>query len=86
MGKPEFTPGPWKARMNCDVMAGERMVADCMSGWLEENKANARLIAAAPDMYEAAEAALECLESNGFGKAYVEDLLRTALRKARGES
>lgn len=48
--------------------------------------ANAHLIAAAPDMYEAAEAALECLEISGFGKAYVEDLLRTALRKARGGS
>lgn len=51
-----------------------------------ERKANAHLIAAAPEMYEATEAALECLENNGFARAYVEDILRGALRKARGEA
>ena len=43
------TPGPWIARMNCDVISGERLVANCMTGWLKEDRANARLIAAVPE-------------------------------------
>ena len=47
------TPGPWIARrVDCDVMAGERLVADCMTGRLREDRANARLIAAAPEMVD----------------------------------
>ena len=53
---------------------------------MSEDDANAHLIAAAPEMYEAVETALECLENKGFARAYVEDLLRNALRKARGEA
>ena len=37
------------------------------------------------EMLEALELALECLENNGFGKSYVEDIVKTVLRKARGE-
>ena len=38
--------------MNCDVMSGDRLVADCMTGWLREDRANARLVAAAPEMLD----------------------------------
>lgn len=86
----KFTPGPW-------VLWGDWKIVDstpahneiCTYGCEDEDmpwetKANVALIVAAPDMYEAAEAALECLENNGFGKAYAEELLRSALHKARG--
>ena len=48
-------------------------------------QANAQLIASAPDLLDAAQTALECLEGGGFGKAYAEDVLRAAIRKAEGE-
>ncbi len=48
-------------------------------------QSNAQLIAAAPDLLDAAQTALECLEEGGFGKAYAEDVLRAAIRKAEGE-
>ena len=91
----KFTPGPWfvvpqgcfvadrKVEFDGDgARVGEtpNMCIECAS------EADAHLIAAAPEMYEAAETALECLENNGFARAYVEDLLRNALRKARGEA
>ena len=91
----KFTPGPWfvvpqgcfvadrKVEFDGDgARVGEtpNMCIECAS------EADAHLIAAAPDMYEAVETALECLENKGFARAYVEDLLRNALRKARGEA
>ena len=52
----------------------------------EQAEANvAQLISAAPDLLDAAHTALECLEEGGFGKAYAEDVLRAAIRKAEGE-
>lgn len=61
VNKPQFTPGPW-VKMNAgDVFedkAGCRLIASCFeecnTGEMEyaEAKANALLIAAAPDMYE----------------------------------
>ena len=80
----KFTRGPWKAWMNCDVMAGERLVAVCMTGWLREDRANAHHIAAAPEMLEALEAMVEMVEMNGLGKRYALDLAASAIRKARG--
>lgn len=58
----KHTPGPWEVRYEYNVFAGKRSVASA-GGYasngpdelaiVEENKANARLIAAAPAMYEA---------------------------------
>ena len=86
MGKPEFTPGPWKARMNCDVMAGERLVADCMSGWLRDDRANARLVAAAPEMLGMLIELQECAQ---YWSEYdvpigIVDRLNTVIEKAKG--
>lgn len=86
----KFTRGPWKARMNCDVMAGERLVAVCMTGWLREDRANAHLIAAAPEMYEALEHIYgRLLMSERDGDAHITEedgaMVEAALRKARGE-
>ena len=46
--------------------------------------ANARLIAAAPDLLAACEAALRMVEGDGLPPNW--DLLRTAIRKAKGEA
>ena len=82
-----YTPGPWIARMNCDVIAGERLVADCMTGWLKEDRANARLIAAAPEMLEVL---IELQESAQYWSEYgapfnIVDRLNSVISKAKGE-
>ena len=77
------TTGPWEARKNCDVMSGDRLVADCMTGWLREDRANAHLIAAAPEMLEALERIRD--ESGPFNLGEMRKLVESAIRKARGE-
>ena len=77
------TPGPWKARMNCDVMAGERLVADCMTGWLREDRANARLVAAAPEMLDMLIELQEC--SNWNTLVDIAERLDAVISKAKGE-
>ena len=82
-----YTPGPWIARMNCDVIAGERLVANCMTGWLREDKANARLIAAAPEMLEVL---TELSDSAQYWSEYdvpigIVDRLNAVISKAKGE-
>ena len=81
------TPGPWIARMNCDVIAGERLVANCMTGWLKEGRANARLIAAAPEMLDML---IELQESAQYWSEYdvpigIVDRLNAVISKAKGE-
>lgn len=57
----KFTPGPWVTYIEDVVYAGNRKIADCDSSNLAdrplpanaEDKANARLIAAAPDLFAA---------------------------------
>lgn len=54
---------------------------DCVD--TPEGSANARLIAAAPDLYTAVEAALNMVDGDGAPPDW--DMLRAALAKARGE-
>lgn len=82
------TPGPWIARMNCDVISGDRLVADCMTGWLKEDRANARLIAAAPEMLNML---IEISESAQYWSEYdvpigIIDRLNAVINKAKGDS
>ena len=82
------TPGPWIARMNCDVMAGERLVADCMTGRLKDDRANARLVAAAPEMLNML---IELSESAQYWSEYdvplgIVDRLNAVISKAKGEA
>ena len=92
----KFTPGPWevdpKAEFNVRVVGAGRSI--CSTGGyttnadhgehVEENRRNARFIAAAPEMYEALEdLPLIALENDW---PYEVENVRTALAKARGET
>lgn len=48
----------------------------------EEEKENAKLISAAPNMYEALKALLECYEKNGQLLSYDINIAREAIKKA----
>lgn len=76
--KPGFTPGTWAIKeskvpgyeRNIDVVAGDFLICEVTGGGvsnpqvLEQVRANARLIAAAPALYEAAEAALRYIKTD----------------------
>ena len=87
----QFTPGPWEVMPerdwivvmpeNCDIGHGKKYVA-CGGGNKEVNNANARLIAAAPELLAALEAMLVTFykpDSNAC------KLARAAISKAKGE-
>lgn len=98
----QHTPGPWEVAKGCDqyVAAGGFWVASTMGVRGEEGAANARLIAAAPDLLEAlltkrdyvADAASGALtypdSGEGFKLMAAEDLARidAIVAKARGET
>ena len=101
-GKP--TPGPWTAidtgrRNSCKVEHRANKIATIWSHPLGNREANARLIAAAPDLLAACEAALKrsdspyvrgcaiCLSEGFSGHATncPVPALEAALRKARGD-
>lgn len=92
----KHTPGPWTLsnRMCPDRGEGffwvsaERtlhlMVAPCPEGFVfGENEANARIIAAAPELLEACKLALEQINANDYR---TRDTIRAAIAKATGES
>jgi hypothetical protein len=95
-----FTPGPWECRKNCDIISrstgdwiGEVTLFEALNGCIgmKQSRANARLIAAAPDMYEALEMAI--LEYGKPGGPWNVpsspgtwiDKAKAAIVKARGE-
>ncbi len=102
MSETKFTPGPWKVdpKYSRDIQAPDGLdVATCCLSILnrkvtteEESIANAALIAAAPDMYEALEAAI--LEYGKPGGPWNVpsspgtwiDKAKAAIVKARGEA
>jgi len=107
MSKPSFTPGPWenegedhfadmpfirigKGRPICDVIPPIDLV-----DMDEESRANARLIAAAPELYDVAESAPVISKYHGSRGFDVEGFIveyeewmarrRAIMAKARGE-
>ena len=92
----KHTPGPWKVASPLIVIAYHgvgRLIVDCdkpMSGSMEENEANASLIAAAPELLEAAKRASAELSVNGHvdcGDCAICDAnreLKAAIAKAEG--
>jgi len=97
--KAKFTPGPWKWREDAVEEDGSTMrtlapgvlILDDMGGgpWGDEvDRANARLIAAAPDLYEALRNLLSAAEAHIFSTECQaqRDAARAALSKAEGAS
>ncbi|MBA8822296.1 hypothetical protein BRY73_02935 [Ochrobactrum sp. P6BS-III] len=101
MAETKFTPGPWDAAGYCgtEVYAGLKCIAQLPFGCGVDDhtlRTNARLIAAAPDLYDVVcksdcprpvngrpdeFSALRCYEAGECGCFY-----GTALAKARGEA
>ena len=82
------TPGPWEAR-NQDAFLyifgadGNNIARIYGHGKTVPRDANARLIAAAPELLEACKAALELATANLYaGNAQVEKLLKDAIHAA----
>jgi hypothetical protein len=98
MGAPSFTPGPWAAINDSDGFGwfidtapgvdstNEYVIADEILG--QDAEANACLIAAAPELYEACGLALEMLPQRGgihSPTGRLRSRLTAALAKARGQ-
>lgn len=85
-----FTPGPWKfidVIGGCVVWAGKRQLLEYSHSPDEENRANARLAASAPDLYAVLS---ELEESCEYWSEYdvplgIAERIKSALQKARGE-
>lgn len=90
----KHTPGPWKASgTSVYAETGREIIFGAYNMWLgeiEERKANARLIAAAPELLEALESTAAALaEIQNQETCDCEDLLRfacAAIARARGEN
>ena len=89
----KYTPGPWVARAwtshaQTTVMAAERLIADCGGGGenLSDCEADARLIAAAPDLLAAVERLLLAHYSDGiaYGGDHPAAEARRAVARAVG--
>ena len=92
--KAEHTQGPWEAigcavyvagNPWCEVIPG---IHNTRSAPSDERRANARLIAAAPELLEAAETLVNLATSDetmiDYAAAY--DRLRAAIAKAKGDA
>jgi hypothetical protein len=93
MSEPRWTPGPWTAHAFL-VMAGYDRITHTGGNLppprAHESQANARLIAAAPELYEALEAAEHHLKETLAGPRWIDDCpvlrqVQLALAKAIGE-
>ncbi|WP_276200345.1 hypothetical protein [Chelatococcus sp. XZ-Ab1] len=105
MSKPEFTPGPWIVRSSGEVGTTDELTAvvfpvDDTGEKTPAAEANARLIAAAPEMYEALVAGVAMREAQAAyfldrsrenliaskeAERAFDKLARAALALARGE-
>ena len=95
MSDMKFTPGPWDLGDECnsgaEVCIGETVATVGRDHWMtgnyvierDEMRANARLIAAAPELYEMLDRIWhECSDDlSGFAQMEIEKVLK----KARGE-
>lgn len=91
------TPGPWTTEANpfdnrtshAHIVWGANFHGVALVGFRDTDPdadaANARLIAAAPDLLDSLELALPMIDRYASGSATVIDTIRTAIAKAKGE-
>jgi hypothetical protein len=81
----KFTPGPWRIAGKGTIRAGDGWIGD--THW-RNREANARLIAAAPDLYEAVRLLLADFADYPASErpCHAFDVARDALAKAEGRS
>jgi hypothetical protein len=86
MSEKKWTPGPWADIQGYVTCRGGYNVATVKSHGTYEGKANANLIAAAPDLYEALESLIDAMQHPETDFLCDEiGIARSALAKARGE-
>jgi hypothetical protein len=81
----QHTPGPWRVSGKATINAGRSWIASVSTS---NRDANARLIAAAPDLLAAAQGALNYIENTESELGitlYSGDWLRAAIAKATGQ-
>jgi hypothetical protein len=79
----KHTPGPWRVDSHFNIFYKDAMVAfPCISGGLDQ-KANARLISAAPELLEALLLCVDALEDGHWQET--KQAARAAIAKATGE-
>ena len=84
----EHTSGPWRVSSRLQVKSKERPVANIITGYIPEAEANARFIAAAPDMEKALEMYIQAADSEAPCVElfiWAEEAARAAIAKAKGE-
>lgn len=82
---PAHTPGPWKRNGTLIESDAPSYIASVnYAGSVEETRANAWLIAAAPELLAACSSALTLLENSPLANSETADQLRAALDRVRG--
>lgn len=90
----KHTPGPWRyVRGNGSPTTGQHMIAGAKPGYLAEVRdcgsgnveANARLIAAAPELLEALQLVVDTAENGGWPSAVLV-ITKAAIAKAKGSA
>lgn len=79
------TPGPWHVANGCQIRSAKDQIAKAWMMRNGEGLANARLIAAAPEMLEALEEIVSAADGDGWSQLDA-DLrkARAAIAKAKG--
>jgi hypothetical protein len=94
MSEPKFTKGPWHVSENQPTVVGnkEKAVCKCELDWnlgANERKANAALIAAAPEMYDLLQKVVNLEVLTGYwdmkNNCPLRESIQKLLKKARGE-
>ena len=80
----KHTQGPWEILNTLEICAGNKDICE-MKGWMNEDQANARLIAAAPDLLKALEEISLCSQNSMSSKDECGRIARAAIAKAKGE-
>jgi hypothetical protein len=82
-----FTPGPWhdSGKPEYEIYKGNNPIASVIPSFTAEDEANARLIAAAPEMYDVLSELFDTLGlSRGYGFDEEYDKIREVLAKVDG--